>query len=85
MLDPQSPVVQVHGLVNRFGAQVVHDGLDMDVRSNEIFGERIEGWGLGAGVAVGAHVVGAQRVDGNEVNIGRALGENAGGGRDQEG
>jgi phospholipid/cholesterol/gamma-HCH transport system ATP-binding protein len=32
------PVVRIRGLVNRFGAQVVHDGLDMDVRSNEIFG-----------------------------------------------
>jgi phospholipid/cholesterol/gamma-HCH transport system ATP-binding protein len=31
-------VVRVRGLVNRFGAQVVHDGLDMEVRSNEIFG-----------------------------------------------
>jgi phospholipid/cholesterol/gamma-HCH transport system ATP-binding protein len=31
-------VVRVRGLVSRFGPQVVHDGLDMDVRSNEIFG-----------------------------------------------
>jgi phospholipid/cholesterol/gamma-HCH transport system ATP-binding protein len=31
-------VVRVRGLVSRFGAQVVHDGLDMEVRSNEIFG-----------------------------------------------
>ncbi|HEY2633982.1 MAG TPA: ATP-binding cassette domain-containing protein [Steroidobacteraceae bacterium] len=34
----QAAVVRVRGLVNRFGAQVVHDGLDMEVRSNEIFG-----------------------------------------------
>ena len=32
------PIVRVHGLVNRFGAQVVHDGLDLEVRPNEIFG-----------------------------------------------
>jgi phospholipid/cholesterol/gamma-HCH transport system ATP-binding protein len=44
-----TPVVRVRGLVNRFGAQVVHDGLDMDVRSNEIFG--IVG-GSGAGKSV---------------------------------
>ena len=25
------PVLEVRGLVNRFGDQVVHDGLDMDV------------------------------------------------------
>ena len=34
----QVPVIRVRGLVNRFGAQGVHDGLDMDVQSNEIFG-----------------------------------------------
>jgi phospholipid/cholesterol/gamma-HCH transport system ATP-binding protein len=33
-----TPVVRVRGLVSRFGAQVVHDGLDMDVASGEIFG-----------------------------------------------
>ncbi len=38
---PQSaaaPIIRVRGLVSRFGAQVVHDGLDMDVPPNEIFG-----------------------------------------------
>ena len=30
--------VEVRGVVNRFGAQVVHDGLDMQVRPGEIFG-----------------------------------------------
>jgi phospholipid/cholesterol/gamma-HCH transport system ATP-binding protein len=34
----QTPVIRVRGLISRFGAQVVHDGLDMDVQSNEIFG-----------------------------------------------
>lgn len=31
-------VVEVKGLVNRFGRQVVHDGLDMEVRRGEVFG-----------------------------------------------
>jgi phospholipid/cholesterol/gamma-HCH transport system ATP-binding protein len=31
-------VISVRGVVNRFGAQVVHDGVDMDVREGEIFG-----------------------------------------------
>jgi phospholipid/cholesterol/gamma-HCH transport system ATP-binding protein len=31
-------VVEVRGILNRFGAQVVHDGLDMTVREGEIFG-----------------------------------------------
>ncbi len=43
------PVVQVRGLVNRFGAQVVHDGLDMEVNGDEVFG--IVG-GSGAGKSV---------------------------------
>jgi phospholipid/cholesterol/gamma-HCH transport system ATP-binding protein len=32
------PVVRVRGLVNRFGTQTVHDGLDLDVLPHEIFG-----------------------------------------------
>jgi phospholipid/cholesterol/gamma-HCH transport system ATP-binding protein len=43
------PIIRVQGLVNRFGKQVVHDGLDFDVRKNEIFG--IVG-GSGAGKSV---------------------------------
>ncbi|MGC4027368.1 MAG: ATP-binding cassette domain-containing protein [Steroidobacteraceae bacterium] len=31
-------VVDVQGIVNRFGRQVVHDGLDMQVRRGEVFG-----------------------------------------------
>jgi phospholipid/cholesterol/gamma-HCH transport system ATP-binding protein len=33
-----TPVVRVRGLVSRFGAQLVHDGLDMDIGPGEIFG-----------------------------------------------
>jgi len=44
-----NPVVRVRGLVNRFGSQVVHDGLDLEIRENEIFG--IVG-GSGAGKSV---------------------------------
>ena len=32
------PVLEVIGLVNRFGAQLVHDGLNMEVRADEVFG-----------------------------------------------
>ncbi len=32
------PIVEVRGIVNRFGAQVVHDRLDMEVMSDEVFG-----------------------------------------------
>ena len=34
----KQPVIEVHGLVNRFGGQVVHDGLDMQVFAEEVFG-----------------------------------------------
>ena len=36
--DPATPVIQVRGLVNRFGEQVVHDGVDLEVRRGEIIG-----------------------------------------------
>jgi len=32
------PIIEVRGLVTAFGAQTVHQGLDMDVRPQEIFG-----------------------------------------------
>ena len=32
------PVLEVRGLVNRFGAQLVHDGLSMEVYEDEVFG-----------------------------------------------
>jgi len=32
------PIIQVQGLVNRFGTQLVHDHLDLDVRRDEILG-----------------------------------------------
>ncbi len=32
------PIIEVRGLVNRFGVQVVHDGLDMTVVDGEVFG-----------------------------------------------
>jgi phospholipid/cholesterol/gamma-HCH transport system ATP-binding protein len=46
---PAPPVVRVRGLVSRFGSQVVHDGLDMDVPANEIFGV-VGGSGTGKSV-----------------------------------
>ena len=43
------PVIRVRGLVSRFGAQIVHAGLDMEVRANEIFGV-VGGSGTGKSV-----------------------------------
>jgi len=50
VLDPNfNPAIRVRGLRNRFGAQVVHDGLDLEVQQHEIFG--VVG-GSGAGKSV---------------------------------
>ena len=45
----EGPVVRVSGLRTRFGPQVVHDGIDLEVRRGEVFG--IVG-GSGAGKSV---------------------------------
>jgi phospholipid/cholesterol/gamma-HCH transport system ATP-binding protein len=44
-----TPIIRVRGLISRFGAQVVHNGLDMEVQSNEIFGV-VGGSGTGKSV-----------------------------------
>jgi phospholipid/cholesterol/gamma-HCH transport system ATP-binding protein len=33
-----APILEVIGLVNRFGTQLVHDGLSMEVHADEVFG-----------------------------------------------
>jgi phospholipid/cholesterol/gamma-HCH transport system ATP-binding protein len=47
--DPHAPVIRVRGLVNRFGEQVVHDGIDLEVRRGEILGV-VGGSGTGKSV-----------------------------------
>ena len=44
-----APVIRVRGLVSRFGTQTVHDGLDMEVQPDEIFGV-VGGSGTGKSV-----------------------------------
>jgi len=46
---PSEPILSAHGIVNRFGKQVVHDKLDLEVKSGEILG--IAG-GSGSGKSV---------------------------------
>ena len=36
--DGQDTVIEVRGLRTQFGAQVVHEGLDLDVRRGEVLG-----------------------------------------------
>ena len=35
---PEEPIIRVRGLVNRFGNETVHDGLDLDVLRGEVLG-----------------------------------------------
>lgn len=35
---PGEPIIRVRGLVNRFGKEIVHDGLDLDVFPGEVLG-----------------------------------------------
>jgi phospholipid/cholesterol/gamma-HCH transport system ATP-binding protein len=36
--QPGEPIIRVRGLVNRFGSETVHDGLDLEVISGEVLG-----------------------------------------------
>ncbi len=59
MTDADLPIVSVRGLVNRFGSQTVHDGLDLDIRRGEIFGI-VGGSGSGKSVLLRS-ILGLQR------------------------
>jgi phospholipid/cholesterol/gamma-HCH transport system ATP-binding protein len=68
MLIPDfDPVIRVRGLQNRFGKQVVHDGLDMEVRQQEIFGV-VGGSGAGKSVLLRS-ILGLRRPDGGVVEL----------------
>jgi phospholipid/cholesterol/gamma-HCH transport system ATP-binding protein len=74
MNDAAGPVVEVRGLVNRFGAQIVHDGLDMTVERGEVFGI-VGGSGSGKSVLLRS-ILGLQRPQAGEVRLmGRNLTE----------
>ncbi len=61
------PILSAHGIVNRFGAQVVHDGVDLEVMPGEIIG--IAG-GSGSGKSVLLRTLtGLHRPDSGEVLI----------------
>jgi len=62
-----TPVIRVRGIVNRFGAQVVHEGLDLDVQAGEIFGI-VGGSGSGKSVLLRT-MLGLQRAEAGSVEI----------------
>ena len=62
-----APVVRVRGLGNRFGAQVVHEGLDLDVREGEILGV-VGGSGSGKSVLMRS-IIGLNRPAAGSVKL----------------
>jgi phospholipid/cholesterol/gamma-HCH transport system ATP-binding protein len=68
------PLLEIRGLVNRFGAQIVHDGLDMTVERGEVFGI-VGGSGSGKSVLLRS-ILGLQRPKAGDVLLmGRKLNE----------
>ena len=71
-VDAGGPVIRVRGLRNQFGAQVVHENLDLDVRRGEILGV-VGGSGSGKSVLMRS-IIGLRQPDAGEVEV---LGINA--------
>jgi phospholipid/cholesterol/gamma-HCH transport system ATP-binding protein len=60
-------VIRVRGLITRFGAQTVHDGLDLDVRRGEVIGV-VGGSGTGKSVLLRS-IVGLKRPDAGRIEV----------------
>ncbi len=64
---PPAVLIEVRGLVNRFGSQVVHDGVEMAVNEGEVFGI-VGGSGSGKSVLLRT-ILGLQRPQAGEVRL----------------
>ncbi|KAK0360241.1 hypothetical protein LTR94_028063, partial [Friedmanniomyces endolithicus] len=65
--DGAEPVIRVTGLRNSFGEQVIHDGLDLDVRKGEILGV-VGGSGTGKSVLMRT-IIGLQTPDAGDIHV----------------
>lgn len=72
MNGSDEPIISVRGLRNQFGAQVVHDGLDLEVRRGEILGV-VGGSGTGKSVLMRS-ILGLRQPEAGEISV---LGTNA--------
>jgi len=63
----EQPIIRVRGLRNSFGEQVVHEGLDLDVRRGEILGV-VGGSGTGKSVLMRS-IIGLQTPDEGEIEV----------------
>lgn len=67
-MDLADPIaIRVRGICNQFGEQVVHDGVDLDVKTGEILGV-VGGSGTGKSVLMRS-IIGLKRPDAGEVTI----------------
>jgi len=67
MARSDEPVIEVRGLKNSFGDQVIHDGVDLEVRRGEIMGV-VGGSGTGKSVLMRS-IIGLQTPDEGEVEV----------------
>jgi phospholipid/cholesterol/gamma-HCH transport system ATP-binding protein len=65
--DSQEIVIKVSGLKTRFGKQVVHDGVELEVRRGEVLGV-VGGSGTGKSVLL-REIVGLQRVNAGSIDV----------------
>jgi phospholipid/cholesterol/gamma-HCH transport system ATP-binding protein len=66
-MNESGPIIEVRGLKNSFGTQVVHEGLDLDVRRGEILGV-VGGSGTGKSVLMRS-IIGLQPPDEGQINV----------------
>ena len=66
-IEPGESIIRVRGLVNRFGAETVHDGLDLDVRRGEVLGV-VGGSGTGKSVLLRT-IIGLNRPAAGRVEV----------------
>jgi len=65
--DPRSPVIRLKGIVTRFGTNVIHDGLDLDITRGEILAV-VGGSGTGKSVLLRT-IIGLRRPNGGTIEI----------------
>lgn len=63
----RAPVIRVRGLVNRFGRETIHDGLDLDVFAGEVLGV-VGGSGSGKSVLLRT-IIGLNRPQGGRIEV----------------
>ncbi|HTP85073.1 MAG TPA: ATP-binding cassette domain-containing protein [Alphaproteobacteria bacterium] len=67
MATNETPIIRVRGLVTRFGANTIHDKLDLDIRRGEIIGI-VGGSGTGKSVLLRT-ILGLKRPEGGTIEV----------------